>query len=75
MFEYQFIDANLETTKVVLERSLVDEVTSGCYLKKIYTNLECSYDEDFESICFDLLKTRSFAVNVMRHGAPLELQF
>lgn len=75
VFEFQYIDANLDTTKVVLERSLVDELTSGSYLKKILTNLECRYNDDFESICYDLLKTRSFAVNVMRHGAPLELQF
>lgn len=75
VFEFQYIDANLDTTRVVLEKSLVDGVTSGSYLKKILTNLECRNDDDFESICNDLLKTRSFAVNVMRHGAPLELQF
>lgn len=35
---------------------------------------DCPHNEDFKALCQQFAWTRAFAINTIRHGAPLELQ-
>lgn len=43
-------------------------------MKKVCTHLDRPQDGDFERYALNSLIVRSFAVNTMRHGAPLEVE-
>lgn len=73
IFELQYIDANIEITEKILAKSITDNSLDGGHLKKIITEYDGHFYEDYLHILLDFVHVRSLAINVMRHGAPLEL--
>jgi RHH-type transcriptional regulator, proline utilization regulon repressor / proline dehydrogenase / delta 1-pyrroline-5-carboxylate dehydrogenase len=74
-FELQYIEANLQTTNTILEKSVDLDIFKGCVLKKIITEFDGYQCLDFERIFSEFNIIRSFAINTMRHGASLDLNF
>jgi RHH-type proline utilization regulon transcriptional repressor/proline dehydrogenase/delta 1-pyrroline-5-carboxylate dehydrogenase len=51
-----------------------DNSYSEKYMRQIITPLDSPRVSDFDSIVEKLIFVRSFAVNIMRHGAPMSVQ-
>lgn len=71
-FEAQFIDANTELINEVLALS-VEHENFKFFMRSFHSRFEGVASNDFDLILSQLTHTRSFAINTMRHGAPLEL--
>ncbi|MDC1175210.1 bifunctional proline dehydrogenase/L-glutamate gamma-semialdehyde dehydrogenase, partial [Bacteriovoracaceae bacterium] len=50
-----------------------DDIDSE-YMRKVFYTINAPDILDFKSFCRDFIHIRSFAVNTMRHGAPMEIE-
>jgi len=66
------IDGGREQISEALE-VIYDETYSEKYMKHILTPLDSPDVSDFKRLVQQFIYIRSFAVNIMRHGAPMEL--
>lgn len=65
----------VDTDKQGLEK-IVDKIEKSVGAKKmakIITPFETAYEDDINELFFQFTNERSFAINTMRHGAPMEL--
>ena len=44
-------------------------------MKRVLTPVDVSFKDDFNEYLRPFVWVRSFAVNTMRHGAPMEIEF
>ncbi|MDC0254780.1 bifunctional proline dehydrogenase/L-glutamate gamma-semialdehyde dehydrogenase [Bacteriovoracales bacterium] len=69
-----FIDATLEKTGEILSYVHKEDSVSGKFMKNFFTPFDAppadSFDRYFEQLSF----VRAFAINIMRHGAPMEIE-
>jgi RHH-type proline utilization regulon transcriptional repressor/proline dehydrogenase/delta 1-pyrroline-5-carboxylate dehydrogenase len=71
--EVVIVDASLEKTKWLLASDVFTNKESTRHMKKFHTVFDAPEALDFKRMASRYVLVRSFAVNVMRHGAPLEL--
>jgi RHH-type proline utilization regulon transcriptional repressor/proline dehydrogenase/delta 1-pyrroline-5-carboxylate dehydrogenase len=65
------IDGDDETTKTMLEFFV--SATGDKLMTSFITTLESVVKDDFTDVFIKFAHERSYAINVMRHGAPMEL--
>lgn len=65
------IEGDLEEKQKFVNMALKDRFED--FMRKVIVIDENDYQDDWYEYLFDLTHGRSFAVNTMRHGAPLEL--
>ncbi|EQC48171.1 proline dehydrogenase family protein [Bacteriovorax sp. BSW11_IV] len=71
--EVVILDANLEKTKWFMSGDIFTDKDNTRHMKKFHTVFDSPEALDFKRLASRYVLVRSFAVNVMRHGAPLEL--
>jgi RHH-type proline utilization regulon transcriptional repressor/proline dehydrogenase/delta 1-pyrroline-5-carboxylate dehydrogenase len=69
-----FIDANLEKTQELLSYVHKSDSVSGEYMKNFFTPFDAPPADNFDRYFEQLSFVRAFAINIMRHGAPMELE-
>lgn len=57
--------------KVVFDESLFE----AKHAKKVLSDFDKPHRTDFKRMCAEFIWVRAFAINTMRHGAPLDLKF
>ena len=68
------IDGNAEKVELLLPK-IINNQRKQNTLKKIITPIDCPSVDDFEATLLLFINVRSFAINTMRHGAPLSLEY
>jgi RHH-type proline utilization regulon transcriptional repressor/proline dehydrogenase/delta 1-pyrroline-5-carboxylate dehydrogenase len=71
IYDFVYIDKHTEKISDIMNVALKSRLDKK--LKKIYVSEEWEDWDYFDSFIANLTHARSFAVNTMRHGAPLEL--
>ena len=69
-----FVDAQIDRVEKILKVTLVNNQNIKV-MTKILTPHDSPSQFDFNRICADYACVRSFSINTMRHGAPLDLSF
>ncbi len=72
LVSYCIIDGNKVWVKRVLN-SVYDGIESQQRIRNIFTPFDTFNPTDFKRLCGNYVWVRAFAVNTMRHGAPLDL--
>jgi RHH-type proline utilization regulon transcriptional repressor/proline dehydrogenase/delta 1-pyrroline-5-carboxylate dehydrogenase len=67
------VDADLDILSDVLKETFKDN-KDDLRTKAILTPYDCADNTDFKRLMEEYICVRSFAVNTMRHGAPMELE-
>jgi len=68
------VDGNLQRVRAVLDEAF-DEQYNEKIMKSILTPFASPAPQNFKRLLEQYTFVRSFAVNIMRHGAPLDLDF
>ena len=68
------VDATHEKISEVLEVIHSDVVSTGKHMKNILTPLDAPALKDFDKYFEQISLVRAFAVNIMRHGAPMDIE-
>lgn len=70
-YEFLYLDGGIERREEFRKAALSNRSNES--LKKIFISGEWEDLEDFDQYIYRFTLARSFAINTMRHGAPLEL--
>ena len=65
-------DADVEGSQKL--NSVIEEYMGQKKMPKVVSPFEAAFDLDVSELFYQFANERSFAVNTMRHGAPMELQ-
>jgi len=71
IYDFVYIDKHIADIEELMSCALNTKLDQK--LKKIFISEEWEDWDDFDSFLYKLTSARSFAINTMRHGAPLEL--
>ncbi len=72
-FDFVIIDASKEKTKEIIQECMKYDM--GEKLKSYHTNTSAPCFYDWEGFVDQYIHVRSMAVNTLRYGAPMEIQF
>lgn len=70
-FDFIYLDGSIECREEFRKVALKNPSSTG--LKRVFLSGEWEDLEDFDQYVYRFTLARSFAINTMRHGAPLEL--